>query len=133
MSRSLPTNPSLEQLKKQAEDLRNAHRSVNTEAAERIKAHLPRLSEPSIEEILQAEFSLQEAQYVIAREYGCQHWQMLRAVVAKEIESVTGLDDRSTQTFMRELDQAALVVALKGAADAVMAKFLSNMSERVRT
>ena len=132
MSKSLPANPSSEQLKKQAKDLRKAHRSADPVAADRIKTHLPRLSAASEEEIHESEFSLQEAQHVIAREYGCKHWEMLHAVVANDFEAVTRLDDKNAQVFMRELDQADLVVALKGASEAVREKFLSNMSARVR-
>jgi len=57
---------------------------------------------------------------------------MLLAVVARDIESVTSLDDRSTQTWLRELDQAAVVLGLEGASEAVTEKLLSKMSERVR-
>ena len=57
---------------------------------------------------------------------------MLLAVVAADIDSVAGLDGRSVQTLMRELDQKDLVVALTGAAEPAREKFLSNMSARVR-
>ena len=132
MSRSLPANPSFEQLKKQAKDLRKAHRSADPEAAQRIKTHLPRLAETSEQEILETDFALQEAQHVISREYGCKHWEMLQAVVEVDLDAVTGLDDRSTQVFLREVDQKDMVVALKGATPAAREKFLSNMSARVR-
>ena len=61
MHRALPLHPSLEQLKKQAKDLRKGHQSASAEAAERIKESLPRLSDATVEEILQGHFSLQEA------------------------------------------------------------------------
>ncbi|MEW6751158.1 MAG: FliG C-terminal domain-containing protein [Candidatus Latescibacterota bacterium] len=44
-----------------------------------------------------------------------------------------GLTDREIQTLLREVDQRDLVIALKGAAEEVREKFLSNMSQRVRT
>ncbi len=47
MIRTLPPRPSLEQLKKQAKDLRKRHQSASTEAAERIKANLPKFSAAS--------------------------------------------------------------------------------------
>ncbi len=43
------------------------------------------------------------------------------------------LTDREIQTWMREVDQKDLVVALKGASDELKDKILGNMSERVRT
>ena len=43
------------------------------------------------------------------------------------------LTDREIQTWMREVDQKDLVVALKGASDELKDKVLGNMSERVQT
>jgi len=76
MSKTLPPRPNFEQLKKQAKDLRKAHQSADAETAARIEAHLPRLAKASEEEILQGDFSLQEAQHIVAREYGFKHWEM---------------------------------------------------------
>ena len=77
MSKQLPPNPSLENLKKQAKTLLKAQRDGDAEAARRIKTHLPRLGEASPEEILKADFALQEAQLVVAREYGFPSWPQL--------------------------------------------------------
>lgn len=112
---TFPVSPSPEQFKKQERDLRKAYWSADPVAADCIKTHLPRLSAVSEEEIHESGYSLQEAQYVIAREYGCKHWEMLHAVVANDFEAVTRLHDKNARVFMRELDQADLVVALKGA------------------
>ena len=68
MIRILPPNPSLEQLKNQAKDLRKRHQSASTEAAERIHVYLPALSAASVDKILQGDFSLQVAQHAIACE-----------------------------------------------------------------
>jgi len=46
---------------------------------------------------------------------------------------ITKLTDRELQLVVREVDQKDLVVALKGADDETRDKFLSNLSERVRT
>jgi len=48
-------------------------------------------------------------------------------------EDLTRLTDRETQALLREVDQKDLVTALIGANKKITAKFLSNMSERVRT
>mgnify|MGYP001276385394 CR=1 FL=1 len=93
MIRTLPPNPSLEQLKKQVKDLRKRRQSASTEAAERIQVYPPRLSAASVDKILQGDFSLQEAQHVIACEYGCKHWQMLCNVVAADLNVLAGLRD----------------------------------------
>ena len=133
MTRTLPPNPSLEQFEKQAKDLRKGHQSVSTEAAERIKVYLPRLSAASVDEIFQGDFSLQEAQHVIACEYGCKHWQMLCNVVAADLNVLAGLRDTHIQELLRQIDQEDCTRAFNGAGSIVRWRLMSNMSQRVRT
>jgi len=45
-------------------------------------------------------------------------------------ENLLDLDDRSIQLVLKEIDTNSLVVALKGAPDSLMEKFLRNMSRR---
>lgn len=45
-------------------------------------------------------------------------------------ENLLELDDRSIQVLMRQIETSALVIALKGADDALVEKFLRNMSQR---
>ena len=132
MSKSLPPSPSLEQLKKQAKDLRKAHRSADPEAAERIAVNLPRLAGASAGEIFATEFSLQEAQHIIAREYGCQHWEMLLAVVDADLNLLAGWRDPHLQKLLRVIDQRDFVRAFAGSGSIVRQCFLGNMSQRVR-
>jgi flagellar motor switch protein FliG len=47
-------------------------------------------------------------------------------------ENLSGCDNRSIQTLMRNVASEQLMVALKGADDLVKDKFLSNMSARAR-
>ena len=116
MIRTLPPpRPSLEQLKKQAKDLRKGHQSASTEAAERIKANLPKFSAASADEILHGECSMQEAQHGIASEYGCKHWDMLYAVVAAALNVLAGLCDEHIQDVLREIGQQDSTRALNGA------------------
>ena len=115
MHRALPLHPSLEQLKKQAKDLRKGHQSASAEAAERIKESLPRLSDATVEEILQGHFSLQEAQHVIACEYGCKHWEMLCGVVDADLNVLAGLSDVHIQELLREVGQKDCTRAFNGA------------------
>jgi flagellar motor switch protein FliG len=42
------------------------------------------------------------------------------------------LTDHDIQRLLREVDQSDMVVALKGADEALRARFLDNMSEQVR-
>ena len=45
-------------------------------------------------------------------------------------ENLIGIDDESMQTLIRSLDNELIVVALKGADDAVSDKFFACMSQR---
>jgi flagellar motor switch protein FliG len=48
-------------------------------------------------------------------------------------EDIVGLEDRSIQLVLREVDSGELALALKGVADAVRDKITSNLSERAAT
>ncbi|NKB72585.1 MAG: hypothetical protein GKR89_36375 [Candidatus Latescibacteria bacterium] len=78
-ARTLPPNPSLEQLKKQAKALLKAHRAGETEVVSRLRASVPQLASASDADIRHENFALHDAQTVIAREYGFEHWQALEA------------------------------------------------------
>jgi len=118
MSSHLPPNPNHENLKKQAKSLQKAHRSGDSHAAERIKGHLPRLANSSPEEILQSEISLQEAQLVIAREYGFLSWPKLVEAVSQAPRSPTDqksppdLPEGVSQPFPPFTDHAKKVIGL---------------------
>ena len=71
-SPSLPSAPSLEQLRKQAKDLLRAHRAGNPQALARVAAHEP--GEP---------LKLTGAQHVVAREHGFPSWARLKAYVER--------------------------------------------------
>jgi flagellar motor switch protein FliG len=47
-------------------------------------------------------------------------------------ENLVGVDNRSIQTLMRNIEQDMLMVALKGATEPVKDKFFGNMSARAR-
>jgi ankyrin repeat protein len=82
VSASLPTSPSLEQLRKQAKDLARAHRGGDPAAVARVGAHHPRPSEP---------LKLSDAQLVIAREHGFPSWPRLQAYVDRMAAHGPGL------------------------------------------
>src|SRR6266567_1070374 len=78
MSKSLPSRPSLEQLKKKAKDLLKSHASGTDESLVRIRENHPRFGKASQSELQNAKFSLSDAQLVIAREYGFASWPKLK-------------------------------------------------------
>ncbi|HEY3234423.1 MAG TPA: FHA domain-containing protein [Polyangiaceae bacterium] len=73
-SRSLPANPSLENLKKQARTLQKQVRRRSTEALERVRVHHGEFAGDAL--------PLSAAQFVLAREYGFDSWPKLRAYVS---------------------------------------------------
>jgi bifunctional DNase/RNase len=76
--------PNLEQLKKQAKDLRRAHGEGVVESALRLKAYVSRFAGLDEETVLAADLALRDAQHVIAREHGFGSWQDLRQAAAAE-------------------------------------------------
>ena len=74
-SKSLPSQPSFESLRKQAKKLARQCAAGDPEALTRVHAQLPAPSLP---------LSLQDAQLVLAREYGFAGWQDLRTAVLRQ-------------------------------------------------
>ncbi len=74
----LPTNPNLEFLKKEAKALRALHRQGDVACCARIRIYDSDFTHKSDEEILSAHFSINDAQRVIAREYGYTSWATLK-------------------------------------------------------
>ncbi len=132
MAKTLPTRPHFEQLKKQAKELLKNYKTDDVEIFARIRENLSRLAGKSDEDIAQARFVLQDAQHVIAREYGFSTWDALATAIKTPFEAMVNLTEREVQVLLREVDQKDLVVALSGASAAVVEKFLGNMSVRVR-
>jgi hypothetical protein len=81
--RTLPPNPSIDQLKKQAKSLLKAHRSGDIETISRLRASVPKLATASDAEIQEAKFALLDAQRVIACEYGFASWSALEHHVVR--------------------------------------------------
>ncbi len=132
MTRPLPPRPNLLQLKHQAKDLRKAQAAGDAQALAQIRQYLPRCAEATDQEILTEQISLQEAQHVVACDYGFKHWEMLCAVVEADLDVLAYLYDREAQHLMRQIDQKDMTTALNGAGSAVQDRFLLNMSSRVR-
>jgi len=85
MSKSLPSRPSLEQLKNQAKDLLRSFNAGDAGAFQRFRENHPRWSSASEPERRGAGWSLVDAQLVIAREYGFDTWPRLK----EHVEAVT--------------------------------------------
>ena len=75
--------PQLETLKKQAKQVVRRHRERTWTVAEQIRNGLPKYANLTDQAILDHEFTLAEAQELIAREQGFETWPVLRASLAE--------------------------------------------------
>ncbi len=82
MPTSLPPNPSIRQLQKQAKDLLKAHRSGDFRVCETYRL-THRFAGATDQEMLQASVSLQETQYALALAYGFKGWKEMKAYVER--------------------------------------------------
>ena len=113
-ARTLPSNPNLEQLKKQAKALLKAHRSNDAEAISRLRASVPQLANASDAQIREAKFALLDAQAVIAREYGFEHWQALeRHIAGQSINREFTPELRQLLKAVDEVDATTVEMMLK--------------------
>jgi uncharacterized glyoxalase superfamily protein PhnB len=71
--------PNLENLKKQAKLILRRHREQHYPVAAQIRALMPRFLNMPDSEILAANFTLSDAQKMIARQHGFDSWQALKA------------------------------------------------------
>ena len=92
MSKQLPSNPNLEQLKKQAKSLLKRQQAADSEALTRIRENHPRWKnlsqEKEKEQVAASAFALADAQLVIASEYGFTSWSKLQSYV-KTLEAAS--------------------------------------------
>src|SRR5262245_7111955 len=85
VARALPANPSLEQLRKQAKQLRDLVRTAHLDADKKARGARemarelhPRWADVSVADIGWDAFTLADAQLVVARSYGFPSWRRLR-------------------------------------------------------
>lgn len=88
-ARQLPPQSNLRQLKSQAKDLRKAAAARDATALTRIRSHHPRHADSTDDELA---LSLQEAQLVIAREYGYDSWPRLSEALESASAVTAGVD-----------------------------------------
>lgn len=81
MTRTLPANPSLEQLKNQAKSLLKAFRAGDEDARQRFATQFPQHAQSSAQDNRVRRFLLADALLVLAREYGFASWPKLKAHV----------------------------------------------------
>jgi len=79
--KSLPKKPNLEFLKKQAKELRTLHRQRDPSCCSLIRQLDTSLSKKSDSEIMDQYFSINDAQRIIAREYGYSSWATLKQFI----------------------------------------------------
>src|SRR5438105_758992 len=101
VSRDLPSRPHLDVPKREARALLKDFRAGKTEALERIARRHPRFKEADQSTISKAKFLLNDAQLVIAREYGFANWTELKEridgnTVAKLLQEAIHKDDRES-------------------------------------
>jgi hypothetical protein len=135
MSKSLPSRPSLEQLKTQAKELLKALHAGESAALKRFHENHPENSR-SAASIREA--SLSDAQLVIAREYGAASWPKLRELVAAQLVATRDPMELLRQAFAE--DDAPLFrrlleryPALKARIDEPVEAFNSPVITRVRS
>jgi len=80
MSKSLPSKPSMVQLRNQAKDLLKAHRGGDRSICAALRL-LGRFEHANDAEILKRRLALHDAQHALALEYGFENWNALRARV----------------------------------------------------
>ncbi len=89
MKKLLPPRPNLDQLKKQAKDLQKLHHAGEAEALRRIAESHPQPGK--------TEFSLADAQLVLAREYGFESWPKLKT----HVDALARGDDPRVAAFLQ--------------------------------
>ena len=79
--KSLPKHPNLEFLKKEAKALRALHRQGDSACCERLRDNDTAYKNQTDTEILAARFSINDAQRIVAREYGYSSWATLKQYI----------------------------------------------------
>jgi len=89
-SRELPARPNLEQYKKQATDLLKSYRAGDSDAQSRVNHYHPHLRKRARDAAPRTTFGLADAQWVIAREHGCESWPRFAKHVGDAVDGPGG-------------------------------------------
>ena len=126
MTISLPSNPTLLQVKHQAKDILKAHKAGEDSACGTLKL-LSKFAGKSNHEILSAVVSLQEVQHSLALSYGFESWKELKKSVEshrrERIEAAVMFADVTGSTKLYETLGDTV-------ADRVLVKALAMMEQR---
>jgi hypothetical protein len=101
--------PNLENLKKQAKQYLRWHREQYYPVAAEIRAALPRFQHLNDRQILEASFSLSDAQELVARQIGFEGWQALKAgaqaMTAQDKQTISRpvLSSTAAQLFISDM------------------------------
>jgi type IV pilus assembly protein PilB len=105
MPRSIPTNPSVRFLQKEAKDILNTHKAGNKSCCPTLRYHF-RFSRASDADILGAKLTLQEVQHALALDYGFKSWKELKGKV--EAESTTNAPPTQPDKIIAEMIRIAV-------------------------
>ena len=141
MSKQLPPQSSVRQLKGQAKDLRKAYEARDGAALTRFRDGHPRHLGATDDELVAARLSLHDAQLLIAREYGFDSWPKLVETVgnggasASPLEALVGDSDalgRARELLGRAADSGVpvLVVGARGTGKRLAARTLHASGPR---
>ena len=102
-------------------------------AMDRIRRGLPRVAKLSNAEITQAGVTLEEAQQVVALDYGYADWETLEVELGKlrpvrVFEDLAELEDHEIQQVIFRLGRDRMAVALKAASAHLLERLRQNMS-----
>ncbi|HET9401139.1 MAG TPA: ankyrin repeat domain-containing protein, partial [Candidatus Acidoferrales bacterium] len=100
MKKQLPPRPNLEQLKKQAKAVVKGHHSGDSAVIARIREHHPDWRGATAAKVKESQFALNDAQLVIAKEYGFSSWAKLKSHV------LSRKPDLSTEELAKALRDA---------------------------
>lgn len=144
MSKTLPPQPNMEFLRKEAKDLLDARRRGDRSVIP-VMRNLRRLRGSSDATLMEpsAVFSLQDAQLCLAIEYGFESWAALKARVEgsppppeaprfHDVEELADLPDRTLQMMMRDLDNADLSRIVASGSPRLRERLLENVTDRHR-
>jgi len=113
--RSLPRQPSLEQLRKQAKDLRRAHQRGDPACCPTLR-WIKRLSGLDDKQLLEADVSLNEAQRALAMDYGFADWPaMHRFVTGARDRGPVNVPGPVVAQWQSALDVLATIAAIPAA------------------
>lgn len=142
MPDTVPYNPSIDQLKKQAKELMRGFAREDPSVIDRFRG-IRRYASLSEKDFFGSAVRLHDAQYALALHYGFLSWRQLsdhcaqrhkekvmNKPIAQEFNELKDLPDRAMQRLLAEIDASGIARALIGAEKATRERVFRNMSKR---